>query len=96
MGPKTDPWGMPLFTSVRNDISPSTATFCLFIAKFNLDGNNVLESKKHLLNKICIGNYERYWLEEINRSPKAISYAIFKTTVYLEKYLILVKIQNIE
>ena len=44
----------------------------------SLDGNNVLESKKHLLNKIYIGNYGRYWLEEINHSPKAI---------YLDKYL---------
>ena len=47
--------------------------------------------KKPVLNKICIGNYDRYWLEEINHSPKAISYAIFMTTIYLEKYLILVK-----
>ena len=72
----------------QNNITPN---FCLFIDKFNLDGNNILNSKKHVLNKICIGNYDRYWLEEINHSPKAISYATFKTTIYLEKYLFLVK-----
>ena len=43
------------------------------------------------MNKICIGNYDRYWLEEINHSPIAISSVIFKTTIYLEKYLILDK-----
>ena len=43
------------------------------------------ETDDGLIYKICIGNYDRYWLEEINHSPKAISYAIFKTTIYLEK-----------
>ena len=72
----------------QNNITPN---FCLFIGKFNLDGNNILESKKQLLNKMCTGNYDRYWLGEINHSPKAMSYAMFKTTIYSEKYLILVK-----
>ena len=36
MGPKTDPWGMPFFTSGQDDISFSTTTFCFLFVKNDL------------------------------------------------------------
>ena len=36
-------------------------------------------------------NYDRYSSQEINHGPKAISDATLKNTIYLGKYLILVR-----
>ena len=72
----------------QNNIMPN---FCLFIDKFNFDRIDLLDPRKNKLTKICIGNYDRYWSQELNNSPKAISYATFKSTICMEKYLILVK-----
>ena len=68
-----------------------TRNFCLFLDKFNLDENNLPGSKRNELTKICKENYDRYSSQEINHGPEAISYATIKNTIYLEKYLILVR-----
>ena len=72
----------------QNNISPN---FCLFLNKFSIDSNNLLMAKKYEINKKCLENYDRHWLEEINRSPKAISYALFKTSISPETYFTQVK-----
>ena len=72
----------------KNDINPN---FCTFINKFQLNSEELLVKEKHAVNTICRDNYDRYWCVEIRNSPKALSYATFKNTVYLEKYLYEVK-----
>ena len=72
----------------KNDINPNISTY---IDKFNLIEGNLIDVKKHKLNKICQDNYDRYWWGVVNDSPKAISFVMFKRSVCLEKYLHQVK-----
>ena len=48
--------------------------------------------KKHEIRSICQENYDRRWGVCVANSPKAVSYGIFKNTVFFEKYLY--KIRN--
>ena len=68
----------------KNDVNPN---FCNFIETQNLNSINIYEKSKFMLKKICQHNYDRYWWEQINNSPKAISYALFKRTVNYENYV---------
>ena len=71
-----------------NNVSPN---FCSFTEKFDINVNNLLNCSKYEIRKICEENYDTHWLHEINRSPKAIFYALFKSFTFHEKYLSMVK-----
>ena len=72
----------------NNDVTPN---FMAFINKFNFDDNDITEANKTKIKKICNDYYDRFWREEIDKSPKAISYKTFKVNISLENYLYLVK-----
>ena len=67
---------------LHNDVNPN---FCTFIEKFDLHLQN--DVTKNILKKICQDSYDRRWGEEISDSPKATSYAKFKSNVKWESYL---------
>ena len=68
----------------ENDVSPN---FCNFVEKFHLNSATIYNKSKSELAKICHDSYDRFWWNQINNSPKAITYINFKRTVYYEKYL---------
>ena len=72
----------------NNDITPN---FVTFIDKFNLIRNEIIETSKSNIKTTCHNNYDRFWKNEIDSSPKALSYRVFKTNVNFEKYLYQVK-----
>ena len=61
--------------------------FHSYINKFNLSNQDIYTLTKKQVNNICLNDYDRRWCIKIRESPKAISYGIFKTTVFYEKYL---------
>ena len=67
----------------KNNIIPN---FYNYIRKFDF-----YTDQKSNVDIICQHNYERLWVVNIKDSPKAISYALFKNTVFFEKYLYDVK-----
>ena len=67
-----------------NDITPN---FCNFIDKFDLNCDNIFETSKSKLNKLCLDSYDRYWWGEIGNSPKATTYVTFKRSIKCERYL---------
>ena len=71
-----------------NNVSPN---FCSFTEKFDINVTNLLNCSKYEIKKICEGNYDIHWSQEINRSPKAIFYTLFKSSTFHEKYLFTVK-----
>ena len=68
----------------RNNVRPN---FCLFVNNFNLNNEDVFNANKRELSRICRDNYDRIWWTLINESPKAVSYMMFKKTIFPEKYL---------
>ena len=69
---------------INNDIVPN---FNSYINKFNLSDQDLYAVSKFKVSVICQENYDRRWGVYIENSPKAVSYGMFKTTVYFEKYL---------
>ena len=67
-----------------NNLNPN---FCNFLEKFDLNNITIFGKSKTQLTKICQDSYDRFWLNQINNSPKAITYVKFKTTVNYGKYL---------
>ena len=65
------------------NLAPNLTTF---INKFQLNPN-IIAGKKKEINNICKDDYDRYWKTKISESPKAITYAMFKSSVHPEKYL---------
>ena len=61
--------------------------FHSYVNKFNLNDQDIYTLPKKQINNICLNDYDRRWCIKIRESPKAISYGIFKTTVFYEKYL---------
>ena len=61
--------------------------FHSYINKFNLSDQDIYTLPKKKISNICLNDYDRRWCIKIRESPKAISYGIFKTTVFYEKYL---------
>ena len=68
----------------KNDVNPN---FCKFIETHNLNNIDIYEKNKFTLTKICQDSYDRFWWDQLNNSPKAISYARFKRTIKYENYL---------
>ena len=54
---------------------------------FNLYLLELMQKSKEELNKICAGNYDRYWSGKILVSTKAVSFNKFKNNIALEKHL---------
>ena len=54
---------------------------------FNLDILELMQKSKQELNKICAGNYNRFWRAKISISTKAASFNKFKNDIALEKHL---------
>ena len=48
----------------------------------------IMKSKGEV-NKICNGNYDRFWSGKISQSPKAASFIKFKTNISIESDLAL-------
>ena len=69
---------------LNNDTSPN---FSSFVKKFDLECNTIYEKSKNDLNKLCVGNYDRFWWTQINNSSKASSYITFKRNICYENYL---------
>lgn len=63
--------------------------FCKYIENFNLDINDLIHKSKPNIDKICDGNYDRFWKRQISESSKAISFNKYKTAIALEKHLTL-------
>ena len=61
--------------------------FTTFISKFIPNQRELESLSRSDVRKACNDLYDRYWWPKILDSPKAISYASFKNTVFLEKYL---------
>ena len=72
----------------NNDVSPN---FMTFIDKFEFDQNILTDFNKTKIKKTCNDYYERLWKEEIDKSPKALSYKTYKMNIIIENYLYLVK-----
>ena len=62
-----------------------------FSNKFDLIDQNIYKLEKKKVTGICLQNYDRRWVIDIMESPKAISYVLFKKTVFFEKYLYEIK-----
>ena len=69
---------------INNNVVPN---FNNYVNKFNISNQNINAMKKHDVSSIYQENYDRRWGVYIRNSTKAISYSIFKNTVYFEKYL---------
>ena len=67
-----------------NSESPN---FCKYSEVFNLDILELVQKSKQELNKICEGNYDRFWSGKILMSTKAASFNKFKNIKALEKHL---------
>ena len=65
------------------NVTPNLTTF---INKFQLNPN-IFAGKKKEIHDICKDDYARHWKAKISESPKASTYAIFKSSVHPEKYL---------
>ena len=59
----------------------------LFLKKFDLNADDLIDKSKFQVRNICDDNYDRYWSRAISESPKALSYILFKKNVCFEKYL---------
>lgn len=70
---------------MNNDLNPN---FYTYVNKFNV---NTDESNRTVVHKAYKENYDRFWGEELKKSPKALSYVKTKNTVCFEKYLNVVK-----
>ena len=68
----------------ENSESPN---FCKYTENFNLDITELVQKSKHEVNKICEGNYDRFWNGQILQSTKAASFNIFKSDIALEMHL---------
>ena len=70
----------------KNDLIPN---FCVYLNKFNLGDQNIYDLQKSKVSSICQSqnNYDRRWCINIKDSPKAITYGMYKNTVFFEKYL---------
>ena len=68
----------------KNNIIPN---FYNYICKFDLCAHDLYTDQKSNVDIICQHNYDRCWGVNIKDSPKAISYVLFKNTVFFEKYL---------
>ena len=67
----------------NNDILPN---FILFLTKFNINLNDIIEVNKYKVKKICHDPYDRFWKSCLHDSPKAISYVMSKKNVKFESY----------
>ena len=63
--------------------------FWSFNQNYNLDIKDLALKCKSEVHKICDGNYDRFWSNEISKSSKAISFNNFKTNIALEPHLTL-------
>jgi hypothetical protein len=63
--------------------------FCSFNKNFDLDIQELLKKSKGDVNKICDGNYDRFWGGKIIQSTKAASFIKFKTNISIEPHLVL-------
>ena len=64
-----------------------TPNFNLFISKFNINQYELETLSRNKIKQTCNDFYDRYWWIKILDSPKATSYASFKNSICLEKYL---------
>ena len=62
-----------------------------YIKHFKLNTQQLIHESKDKIKKICHKIYDEYWWSEIIKSPKAISYALFKNEISSEKYLFQIK-----
>ena len=65
--------------------------FSLYLRKFDLNPDEIINKSKHTIKKICHDYYDRVWMLGLQDSPKAISYIIFKNNIKLENYLCQIK-----
>ena len=72
----------------NNDILPN---FILFLTKFNVNLNDIIEVNKYKVKKNCHDSYDRFWRSRRHDIPKASSYVMFKRNVKFESYLYQVK-----
>ena len=65
----------------NNDILPN---FILFLTKFNINLNDIIDVNKDKVKKICHDSYDRFWRSCLHDSPKVISYVMFKKMLNLK------------
>ena len=63
--------------------------FYSFNKIFGLNVQELIMKSKGEVNKICNGNYDRFWSGKISLSPKAASFIKFKTNISIESHLAL-------
>ena len=69
-----------------NSDSPN---FCKYTENFNLDITDLVQKSKQDVDKMCEGNYDRFWNRQILQSTKAASFNKFKSNIALERHLAL-------
>ena len=70
--------------------------FILFLTKFNINLNDIIEVNKYTFKKICHDSYDSLWRSCLHDSPKAISYVMFKKMLNLKATSINWKTWNTE
>ena len=63
------------------ELNNMTPNFITYINKFKFNFNDVIVANKHKLNEACHDCYDLHWKVELNNSPKAATYKMYKNNI---------------